>query len=130
MIARKGAYALHRRQDPHETTRKARETLLERLTREVDPHGTLDEASRATAVKAARSDYYRQLAQLRWKHTETRSKAHSTATDCAWCAAEQQRPVTEGVAVTVCRRHYKAWMREAHAELAAHPGALRAALSA
>jgi hypothetical protein len=49
-----GAYRLHAKHDPKETTAKARETFLNRFEREVDPDGILPEAERVRRAEAAR----------------------------------------------------------------------------
>lgn len=57
-----GAYALHARHDPRETTRKARETFLNRFLDEVDRDRTLPEAERLRRAEAARKAYFARLA--------------------------------------------------------------------
>ncbi len=57
-----GAYTLHSRHDPKETTKKARASFLERFEREVDPEGVLPEAERARRAEYARKAYFARLA--------------------------------------------------------------------
>ena len=57
-----GAYVLHSKHDPKETTAKARETFLARFEREVDPEGVLPEAERLRRAEAARKAYFAKLA--------------------------------------------------------------------
>ncbi len=60
--ARVGAYALHARRDPLETTRAARETFLANFERRVDPDGLLDPADRKCRALAARHEHFARLA--------------------------------------------------------------------
>ncbi|MGC8635415.1 MAG: hypothetical protein ACP5VP_12325 [Candidatus Limnocylindrales bacterium] len=60
--ARIGAYALHARHDPRETTAYARAAFLSRFEREVDPDGSLNPAERARRAEAARKAYFTRLA--------------------------------------------------------------------
>lgn len=59
---RLGAYVMHARNDPKQTTAKARATFLERFEREVDPDGTLPPAERARRAEAARRAHMTRLA--------------------------------------------------------------------
>ncbi len=59
--ARIGAYALHAKRDPRETTRAARAALLAKFERQVDPQGTLDPAERARRALSARKAYFARL---------------------------------------------------------------------
>jgi len=60
--ARIGAYALHARHDPRETTARARAAFLSRFEREVDPDGSLNSIERARRAEAARKAYFARLA--------------------------------------------------------------------
>jgi hypothetical protein len=60
--ARIGAYALHSKYDPRETTVPARAAFLDRFTREVDPDGLLPEAERLRRATYARKAYFAKLA--------------------------------------------------------------------
>jgi hypothetical protein len=66
-----GAYALHARHNPRETTRKARETFLRRFLDEVDPDRTLPEAERLRRAASARKAHF---ARLALKSARARSK--------------------------------------------------------
>jgi hypothetical protein len=57
-----GAYALHSRHDPRETTAKARATFLEGFERQVDPDGTLSLAERQRRAEFARKAHFARLA--------------------------------------------------------------------
>jgi hypothetical protein len=59
---RLGAFVLHSRYDPRETTRKARQAFEERFLREVDPDGVLPEAERLRRAAAARRAYFARIA--------------------------------------------------------------------
>ena len=59
---RLGAYVLHSRYDPRETTKKARQAFLARFLREVDPDGVLPEAERQRRALAARRAFFVRLA--------------------------------------------------------------------
>jgi L-alanine-DL-glutamate epimerase-like enolase superfamily enzyme len=60
--ARLGAYELHARRDPSETTRAAREKFAERFYLAVDPHGELEADERERRAAALRRAYYTRLA--------------------------------------------------------------------
>ncbi len=57
-----GAYTLHSRHDPKETTKNGRAAFLQRFEREVDPDGSLSEAERARRAGYARKAYFARLA--------------------------------------------------------------------
>jgi hypothetical protein len=57
-----GAYALHARRDPRETTRNARVAFLARFLDEVDPDRLLPEPDRLRRADAARKAYFARLA--------------------------------------------------------------------
>jgi hypothetical protein len=59
-----GAYALHARYDPRQTTRAARDAFLRRFVDEVDPDRVLPEAERLRRAAAARKAYFIRLAYL------------------------------------------------------------------
>src|SRR5919202_2974853 len=67
-----GAYRLHAKHDPKETTAKARETFLARFEREVDPEGVLPKAERLRRAEAARKAYFVKLAYQSAKARRTR----------------------------------------------------------
>lgn len=60
--ARIGAYAMHARNDPRETTRAGRAAFLARFEREGDPDGVLSEEERLRRAVAARRAYFARLA--------------------------------------------------------------------
>ncbi len=64
MRSRIGAYLMHARYDPRETTRAARAAFAERFVNEVDPHRRLPEAERFRRAEAARRAYFIRLAYL------------------------------------------------------------------
>ena len=55
--ARIGAYAMHAKHDPKETTANGRKAFLDRFEREVDPDGVLPPTERARRAEAARKSY-------------------------------------------------------------------------
>ena len=57
-----GAYALHAKRDPRETTRAARGAFLDRFSRQVDPDGTLSPTERNRRAEAAKRAYMTGLA--------------------------------------------------------------------
>ncbi|MDP8925157.1 MAG: hypothetical protein M3O34_20120 [Chloroflexota bacterium] len=57
-----GAYALHARRDPRETTAPARAAFLKRFEREVDPEGALPEVERLRRAECARKAHMARLA--------------------------------------------------------------------
>jgi hypothetical protein len=59
---RAGAFALHAKYDPRETTAKARATFLARFEREVDPEGLLPAEERLHLAAYARRSYFTRLA--------------------------------------------------------------------
>ena len=60
--ARIGAYALHAKHDPKETTLKAREAFLSKFLTQVDPDGALSAEERERRALAARKAYFARLA--------------------------------------------------------------------
>ncbi len=61
---RMGAYALHARYDPRQTTAAARDAFLRRFLDEVDPDRVLPEPERLRRAAAARKAYFTRLAYL------------------------------------------------------------------
>lgn len=61
---RMGAYALHARYDPRQTTARARDAFLRRFLDEVDPGRVLPEPERLRRAAAARKAYFTRLAYL------------------------------------------------------------------
>lgn len=61
---RMGAYALHARYDPRQTTAAARDAFLRRFLDEVDPGRVLAESERLRRAAAARKAYFTRLAYL------------------------------------------------------------------
>ena len=57
-----GAYVLHARHDPRETTAKARAAFLANFEREVDPEGALPEHERRRRAEYARKAHFARLA--------------------------------------------------------------------
>lgn len=64
MRGRMGAYALHARYDPRQTTAPARAAFLRRFLDEVDPDRVLPESERLRRAAAARKAYFTRLAYL------------------------------------------------------------------
>lgn len=60
--ARIGAYAMHARNDPRQTTAAARLAFLQRFEREVDPYRRLAAPERLRRAEAARKAYFSRLA--------------------------------------------------------------------
>lgn len=60
--SRIGAYVTHSRNDPKETTAKARETFLAKFLDEVDPDRILPEAERTRRALAARKAHFSRMA--------------------------------------------------------------------
>ncbi len=61
---RMGAYVVHARYDPRETTAPARAAFLKRFLDEVDPDCVLPEPERLRRAAAARKAYFTRLAFL------------------------------------------------------------------
>lgn len=61
---RMGAYVVHARYDPRQTTAPARAAFLRRFLEEVDPDRVLPEAERLRRAAAARKAYFIRLAYL------------------------------------------------------------------
>jgi hypothetical protein len=59
---RVGAFVLHSKYDPQETTKAARAAFNARFEREVDPDGTLPPEERARRAGYAKKAYYLRLA--------------------------------------------------------------------
>lgn len=71
LLGRIGAYALHSRHDPKQTTQNGRATFLARFEREVDPESTLPVAERQRRAEYAKKAYFSRLAM---KSAEARRK--------------------------------------------------------
>lgn len=56
------AYAMHAANDSRATTQRARDTLMTRFEREVDPEGQLSTAERRRRAEAAKKAYFNGLA--------------------------------------------------------------------
>jgi hypothetical protein len=80
--ARIGAYAMHARNDPRQTTASARAAFLERFVREVDPHRSLAAPERHRRAEAARKAYFSRLAyasaRRRNRRRRSRNARHPT----------------------------------------------------
>jgi hypothetical protein len=78
-----GAYIMHSRSDPRETTAAARAAFLARFEHEVDPDGTLPAAERCRRAEAARKAYFARLAlkSARARRTQTRPESGCSAVD-------------------------------------------------
>lgn len=61
---RMGAYVVHARYDPRQTTAPARAAFLKRFLDEVDPDRVLSEPERLRRAAAARKAYFTRLAFL------------------------------------------------------------------
>ena len=61
---RMGAYVVHARYDPRQTTAPARSAFLKRFLDEVDPDRVLPEPERLRRAAAARKAYFTRLAFL------------------------------------------------------------------
>jgi hypothetical protein len=73
-----GAYVLHSRQDPRETTAHARAAFLERFERAVDPDGVLPALERQRRALAARRAHFARLALLSARARRTGRPAASS----------------------------------------------------
>lgn len=62
MRGRIGAYALHARHDPRETTKNARVAFLNTFIEQVDPERTLPEDERLRRAEYARKAHFAKLA--------------------------------------------------------------------
>lgn len=60
--ARLAAYAMHSKNDPRDTTAKARATFLSSFETDVDPDGTLAPEERQRRATAARKSHFARLA--------------------------------------------------------------------
>lgn len=59
-----GAYTLHSKHDPKQTTEKARSTFLASFEKQVDPDGMLPEPERLRRAEMAKKAHYARLALL------------------------------------------------------------------
>lgn len=73
--ARIGAYAMHARNDPRQTTAAARLAFLQRFEREVDPHRHLAAPERHRRAEAARRAYFSRLAYQSARRRNRRRRA-------------------------------------------------------
>ena len=88
-----GAYALHAKRDPRETTAPARAAFLERFEREVDPDRVLPEAERLRRAESARKAHFARLALLsaRARAKKAARKNGNAAVDQTAAAGEEVR---------------------------------------
>jgi hypothetical protein len=73
-----GAYVVHARYDPRQTTAPARAAFLKRFLDEVDPDRVLPEPERLRRAAAARKGYFTRLAFLA-SRGRTRRRARDQA---------------------------------------------------
>ncbi|MHB0870748.1 MAG: hypothetical protein ACYC5J_15050 [Chloroflexota bacterium] len=91
--ARIGAFALHAKHDPRETTSKARAVFLAKFEREVDPDGILPEAERQRRAVCARKAHFAKMAlksvrsRRRRKERTARATAQAQGAELAESAA-------------------------------------------
>ena len=90
---RLGAYTLHSRRDPRETTAKAREAYLSRFEHEVDPDRVLPEAERRRRAEYARKAHFARLAlaSARARAKKAARKHGNAAVDQPAAAGEEAR---------------------------------------
>ena len=69
-----GAYTLHARRDPRETTAKARRAFLASFERQVDPEGILTESERLRRAESARKAHFARLALASAASARARAK--------------------------------------------------------
>ena len=88
-----GAYELHARRDPRETTAPARAAFLKRFEREVDPDGVLPEAERLRRAESARKAHFARLAlaSARARVKKAARKNGNAAVDQTAAAGEEVR---------------------------------------
>jgi hypothetical protein len=75
LIGRIGAYSLHAKYDPRETTAAARRTFLSRFELEVDPDSKLPTVERLRRAESARKAYF---ARLAFKSVQARRAARKS----------------------------------------------------
>ena len=85
---RVGAFVLHSRYDPKQTTQRARSAFLARFEREVDPEGKLPAAERARRAEYARKAHF---ARLALKSAQARAKGRKKKAAVDKTAAEEVR---------------------------------------
>lgn len=71
---RMGAYVVHARYDPRQTTARARAAFLERFLDEVDPDRVLPEPERLRRAASARKAYFTRLAFLASRRRRDRQR--------------------------------------------------------
>ena len=71
---RMGAYVVHARYDPRQTTAPARAAFLKRFLDEVDPDRVLPEPERLRRAAAARKAYFTRLAFLASRRRRDRQR--------------------------------------------------------
>jgi hypothetical protein len=74
-----GAYVLHARHDPRETTAKARGKFLARFEREVDPEGVLPEPERLRRAQSTKNAHFARLALASARARTKRSRRQKNA---------------------------------------------------
>ena len=74
LLARMGAYVVHARYDPRQTTAPARAAFLKRFVDEVDPDRVLPEPERLRRAASARKAYFTRLAFLASRRRRDRQR--------------------------------------------------------
>jgi hypothetical protein len=82
-----GAFVLHARHDPRETTAKARSAFLARFEREVDPEGVLPESERQRRAESAKKAHFARLALASARARSKRSRQQKIAPVATGAAA-------------------------------------------
>lgn len=72
--ARMGAYVVHARYDPRQTTAPARAAFMKRFLDEVDPERLLPEPERLRRAASARKAYFTRLAYLASRRRRDRQR--------------------------------------------------------
>jgi hypothetical protein len=72
--ARMGAYVVHSRYDPRQTTAPARAAFMKRFLDEVDPERLLPEPERLRRAASARKAYFTRLAYLASRRRRDRQR--------------------------------------------------------
>lgn len=76
-----GAFALHSKHNPRDTTANARAAFLSGFERKVDPGGVLSPEERARRAEMARKEHFARLSYLSAKARRKRSKRNGADED-------------------------------------------------
>lgn len=100
--AKIGAYSLHAKHDPRQTTAKARQTFLAKFEAEVDPNGELEPIERLRRAEQARKAHFARMALHSAKVRREKKEAAKRAAHARDCKRKRKvKPPLQAAGVEV-----------------------------